>query len=121
MQGKYFVYIHENDRYDLHLFNDVLRSLSTYFLIDFDAAADFFLFLDTIPDNHFPSYIIIDLYDFEQVHLLVDEICRLKLLPVLNILILWETTVLPFPNKSIQFASRPQNRNGWEELTHQII
>jgi hypothetical protein len=120
MQQDYFVYVHEKDQYDFYMFHDVIRSVTPYFIIDFEEGREFLLFLTSIRDGNYPLLAIVDLADSRQAQGLVGQLRQLPRLHGLPVWVLLNALPKIMHYDNIVFAERPQHRDGWEALAHRV-
>lgn len=121
MKRRYFIYLHESNHYDLYYFNDVLRSASKAFLIDFDEEEPLLTFLKEVKDGYYPHRIIIDFYDGQR---LKDFITRLRAqqgIPLLPLLVLRDRMEDVPAHQDVELLRRPKNSAGWEALVLKLI
>jgi hypothetical protein len=120
MQRKYFAYLHERDYYDLYIFKEELRSVSNHFIIDFDDGEAVLSFLMAVEDGSYPQWIIIDLYDWQQVKALISKLRRQEQVPLLPVLVLRDRSEDLAFYQNVELFRRPKNRTTWEALVQKI-
>jgi hypothetical protein len=120
MQHDYFVYVHEKDQYEIYILNELIRSASPHFIIDFDEAAGFFVFLNAIVDGLYPALVLVDLPDSKQVQTLVGELRRLHNLPTMPVWVLSDAANTP-AYENTRLFERPRDGHGWEALSQHIL
>ena len=120
MQQNYFVYVHEKDQYDFYIFQDLIRSATPYFIIDFEGAAEFFFFLSTIRTGSYPLLAVVDLYDSRQAQAFVGKLRQLEGIAHLPVWVLLNALPKTVHYDNLVFSERPQDRDGWEALAHCI-
>lgn len=121
MERRYFIYLHEREHYDLYYFNDVLRSVSKQFLIDFEDEEPLFTFLKEVKDGFYPHRIIVDLYDWQQVKDFITKLHEQEGLPLLPVLVLRDRREDVPAYQNVELFRRPKNSADWEALVRKII
>src|SRR5215213_99285 len=121
MERRYFIYLHERDSYDLHHFNEILRSVSKHFVIDFDEEEPLFIFLNTVENGLYPHYSIVDLYEAQQVRAFITKLHSRKQLSPIPLLVLRDRGEDLPTYKNVEVFRRPRNSITWRALVHKLL
>jgi hypothetical protein len=121
MERRYFIYLHERDAYDLHLFNEMLHSVSKHFVIDFDEEETLLTFLSTVEKDAFPHYIIVDLYEAQQVKAFITKLQSGKQFPDIPVLVLRDRGEDLPTYKKVEVFRRPRNSITWRALVQKLL
>jgi hypothetical protein len=120
-EKRYFLYLHERDFYDLQHFKELLHAESKYFLIDYTDQEPLFSFLRTVEDGWYPYYIIVDLYEGDQVRAFIAKLHSMKGLPVIPVLVLRDRSEDLPTYKNVEVFRRPRNHVIWKALVQKLM
>ena len=121
MERRYFIYLHERDSYNLHHFNEILRSESKHFVIDFDDEELLFIFLNTVENGLYPNYIIVDLYETQRVKDFITKLYFRKRLSAIPLLVLRDRSEDLPTYKNVEVFRRPRNSVTWRALVLKLL
>jgi hypothetical protein len=121
MERRYFIYLHESNEYDLYYFNDVLRSASKHFLIDFEEEESLFTFLKEVKDGFYPHRIIVDFYDWQRVKDFITKLRGQQELSFLHVVVLRTRSEDVNVYQDVELFRRPKNSAGWEALVLKLL